>query len=97
MKEKKVCLNETLLRIPKGKVLAMREEVIKLIPRIIYANPKSRLETIEDAFDMEKGQDLDVAVKGMLERVQKVKKAMEKGQDPSIGFAEANSRKFDLL
>ncbi|KAL5542904.1 hypothetical protein UlMin_010614 [Ulmus minor] len=89
LKEKKVCLNETLLRIPKCEVLAMREEVIKLIPRIIYANPKSRLETIEDAFDM--------AVKGMLERVQKVKKAMEKGQDPSIGFAEANSRKFDLL
>ncbi|KAJ7957312.1 xyloglucan galactosyltransferase KATAMARI1-like [Quillaja saponaria] len=66
VKEKKVLVNETLLRIPKSEVLAMRKKVIKLIPKITYANPKSRLENIEDAFD--------IAVKGILQRVEKIRR-----------------------
>lgn len=81
VKQSTTNISETLRRVPKSEVLAMREEVIKLIPRIIYANPKSSLERFEDAFD--------IAVKGVLERVEKVRKKVEEGmdKDPGNGFA----------
>ncbi|KAM1204425.1 hypothetical protein ACFX2J_020112 [Malus domestica] len=34
-------VNETLLQIPKHQVAEMREEVIRLIPRVIYADPRA--------------------------------------------------------
>ena len=86
LKEKKVIINETLLRVPKKEVLAMREEVIKLIPKIVYADPRYRLESLEDAFD--------IAVKGVLQRVEAVRREIKEGKDPSIGFAELNGTKF---
>jgi hypothetical protein len=86
VKEKRAAVNERLLRIPKKKVLAMREEVIKLIPRIVYADPRSRRESFEDAFD--------IAVKGVLERVERVRREIEEGEDPSIDFSELNGTKF---
>ncbi|KAK7859358.1 putative xyloglucan galactosyltransferase gt14 [Quercus suber] len=89
LKEKKVLINETLLRVPKKEVLAMREEVKKLIPSIIYADPRYRLESHEDAFD--------IAVKGVLERVEAVRREIKEGKDPSIGFAELNGSKFELI
>ncbi|XVE81240.1 hypothetical protein DITRI_Ditri15bG0047400 [Diplodiscus trichospermus] len=61
----KVSINQTLLQISKDEELAMREEVIRLIPRIIYADPRSRLETVEDAFDL--------AINGILKRIQTLK------------------------
>ena len=61
VKEGKVMINETLFNVSKSEVLAMREEVIRLIPRIVYRYPGSRLETIEDAFD--------IAIKGVLGRI----------------------------
>lgn len=72
VKYKKVTINETLLRVPKNEVSAMREEVIKLIPRIVYANPRSRLKTLEDAFD--------IAVKGVLERVETLRRRLRRVQ-----------------
>ncbi|CAN6678365.1 unnamed protein product [Malus baccata var. baccata] len=49
---------------------ALREEVIRLIPRVIYADPRaSRLATVEDAFE--------IAVKGVLGKVQKTRKDMK--------------------
>ena len=86
LKDRKVLINETLLQVPKKEVLAMREEVIKLIPRIVYADPRYRLESLEDAFD--------IAVKGVLDRVEAVRRGIQKGKDPSIGFAEYNVTKF---
>ena len=86
LKDRKVLINETLLQVPKKEVLAMREEVIKLIPRINYEDPRYRLESLEDAFD--------IAVKGVLERVEAVRRGIKKGTDPSIGFAEYNVTKF---
>ena len=62
VKEKRVMINEKLSRVPKSEVLAMRKEIVRLIPRIIYRYPSSRLETIEDAFD--------IAVKGILGRIE---------------------------
>ncbi|KAK8332581.1 hypothetical protein V6Z12_A10G148400, partial [Gossypium hirsutum] len=53
----------TLLQVSKDDELSMREEVIRLIPRIIYADGRSRLESTEDdAFDL--------AIKGVLKRIE---------------------------
>ncbi|KAF5950547.1 hypothetical protein HYC85_012540 [Camellia sinensis] len=72
IKDGKVNIGETLSRISEEEVAEMREEIVKLIPRIIYANPMSRLETLEDAFD--------IAIEGVLERVEKIRKEMEGGK-----------------
>ncbi|TQE07349.1 hypothetical protein C1H46_007002 [Malus baccata] len=89
IKDQKAIINETLLRIPKHQVVAMRKEVIRLIPRVIYANPMApRLETVEDAFD--------IAVKGMLDKVEKIRRDMKEGKDPGVAFSELNGRKFDM-
>ncbi|KDP32605.1 hypothetical protein JCGZ_13155 [Jatropha curcas] len=86
IKDWKAGINKTLLRIPEDRVLYMREEVIRLIPRIIYADPRSKLETIEDAFDL--------AVKGILERIESVRRVIKEGKDPSIGFADEDNYRF---
>jgi len=79
-------VEQVLQGIPEGEVLAMREEVIKVIPNIIYADPRSKLDSFEDAFDL--------AVKGMLERIEKVREATRRGRDPSIGFADEDHYKY---
>lgn len=89
IRDQKVMINETLHRIPKRQVSAMREEVIRLIPRVIYADPRApRLETVEDAFD--------IAVKGVLDRVERIRREMKQGKDLGIAFPELNTTKFDL-
>ncbi|KAM1414442.1 hypothetical protein ACFX2I_006218 [Malus domestica] len=67
----------------------MREEVVKLIPRVIYADPGSRLETLEDAFD--------IAVKGVLERVETIRKDMREGKNTSFDYVEKVSWKYNLF
>lgn len=79
-------LEKILLGISKEKELAMREEVVGLIPRIIYADPRSRLKTFEDAFDL--------TVKGVLERIEGVRRIIKEGKDPSVGFAEGDDYKY---
>ncbi|RVW65821.1 putative xyloglucan galactosyltransferase GT11 [Vitis vinifera] len=69
-------IEKILHRIPREEVVAMREEVIRLISKVIYANPKSRLETLEDAFD--------IAVKAVLERVETVRRDMREGRNSSL-------------
>ncbi|KAI4379342.1 hypothetical protein MLD38_005656 [Melastoma candidum] len=60
--QNKVSVTETLLRIPSETVKEMREEVIKLIPGVIYADPRHDVEHgLEDAFDL--------AIKGVLNRI----------------------------
>ncbi|XP_073269813.1 probable xyloglucan galactosyltransferase GT11 [Primulina huaijiensis] len=85
VKNKKVSIERLLSRIPKNKVLSMREEVIKLIPNVTYADPKSRLETVEDAFDL--------AVKGVLRRVEGLRRDMKEGRNSS-DFDEEKSWKY---
>ncbi|XP_062205819.1 xyloglucan galactosyltransferase KATAMARI1 homolog [Phragmites australis] len=58
-----VSIEETLSKIPPEAVMAMREEVIGLIPRVVYADPRSRRVDFRDAFD--------VAVEAVVERVAK--------------------------
>ncbi|KAL8158319.1 xyloglucan galactosyltransferase KATAMARI1 homolog [Apium graveolens] len=68
---------ETILRaIPNSQVRSMREEVIGLIPRVTYADPRSSLETLEDAFD--------TALRGVIKRVEIIKKVTEDGRNASV-------------
>lgn len=50
-------------------VKGMREEVIRLIPRVIYAHPRASLGTLEDAFD--------IAVKRVVERIERIRREMK--------------------
>ncbi|KAK8275674.1 hypothetical protein V6Z11_D10G152400 [Gossypium hirsutum] len=86
LSEWKINLNETLLRMPEDRILRLREEVIKLIPRVVYASSRSRSETLEDAFDL--------AVKGILDRIESVRVMIREGKDPSIGFADGDDYKY---
>ncbi|KAE9595223.1 hypothetical protein Lal_00009316 [Lupinus albus] len=63
---KRTIIQDTLSRFSKEQVLAMREQVIRMIPSIIYRKPGSRLEKFEDAFD--------VAVKGVIQRIEGIKR-----------------------
>lgn len=90
VKGKEVNVSEILERISSKEIMGMRNEVVKMIPRVIYADPRSRLESFEDAFD--------IAVNGILERIERVrKKGIEEGKDPSVGFADLNLKKFEML
>ncbi|XP_048427535.1 LOW QUALITY PROTEIN: probable xyloglucan galactosyltransferase GT14 [Pyrus x bretschneideri] len=78
-------IDEILLGISKENELAIREEVRRLIPNLVYADPRSRLET-EDAFDL--------AIKGILDRIKDVRKVIREGNDLSIGFTDEDSYKY---
>ncbi|KAK4440871.1 putative xyloglucan galactosyltransferase GT11 [Sesamum alatum] len=86
VKQKKVSIDSVLSRIPKSKVAAMREEVIKLIPNVIYADPKSRLKKLDDAFDL--------AIRGIVGRIESLKKDMREGRNSSAEFHPDNSWKY---
>ncbi|MQL87043.1 hypothetical protein Taro_019578 [Colocasia esculenta] len=76
VREGKVSIEERLGRIPEREVRAMREEVIKMIPRLVYANPKAReTSTVKDAFE--------VALEGVIERVDRLRKEMRSGEVPA--------------
>ncbi|XP_048504407.1 xyloglucan galactosyltransferase KATAMARI1 homolog [Beta vulgaris subsp. vulgaris] len=62
-----ISIEKVLSEISEKDVSAMREEVIKLIPRIIYA--RKSLETFEDAFD--------VSVKKVLERIEDARRLFD--------------------
>ncbi|CAM0906878.1 unnamed protein product [Alopecurus aequalis] len=46
-----VSIEETLRAIPPAVVREMQEEVVRLVPRLVYADPRYTLETMKDAFD----------------------------------------------
>ncbi|KAK6928941.1 Exostosin, GT47 domain [Dillenia turbinata] len=88
VREKNVSIEKVLLGISEKEVSRMREEVVRLIPKVIYSNPASRLETVEDAFDK--------AVKGVVERVEKRRRESREGKDSSMDFPEGASWKYYL-
>ncbi|KAK8493020.1 hypothetical protein V6N13_060514 [Hibiscus sabdariffa] len=77
-----------LSRYSQHQIKAMRQEVVELIPKVIYANPKSRFKRFEDAFD--------IAVNRVLERVNKVREIIKEGKDPSVDFAVGNQWQLKL-
>ncbi|KAG7013774.1 putative xyloglucan galactosyltransferase GT14, partial [Cucurbita argyrosperma subsp. argyrosperma] len=72
--------------ISKERESAMREEVIRMIPRIVYADPRSSSWDFEDAFDL--------AIKGILERVEDVRRKIREGRDPGEGFDDPDDFKY---
>uniref|UniRef100_A0A7N0REM6 Exostosin GT47 domain-containing protein n=1 Tax=Kalanchoe fedtschenkoi TaxID=63787 RepID=A0A7N0REM6_KALFE len=76
---KKADIRSILSRIPAEKVTAMRREVIKMIPRVIYRNA-GRGDGLEqkDAFD--------VAVEGILNRVENIKREFSSGIESGLYF-----------
>ncbi|XP_010256900.1 PREDICTED: xyloglucan galactosyltransferase MUR3-like [Nelumbo nucifera] len=89
VKAGKVNIEERLLRIPRDKVKSMREKVIQMIPRLIYADPRSGLQTIEDAFDL--------AVQGVIGRVNKIRRGIRDGPDSEMDYREDESWKYRLF
>ncbi|CAL4937608.1 unnamed protein product [Urochloa decumbens] len=82
VRERNVSIEAVLRAIPPATVERMREEVIKLIPTVIYADPRSRLETIKDAFD--------VAVEGILDLVARIKNGEDLDSDRPVSDDPAN-------
>ncbi|KAL6643140.1 hypothetical protein ACP70R_021321 [Stipagrostis hirtigluma subsp. patula] len=74
-----VSIEETLRKIPPETVRAMREEVIGLIPRVVYADPSSRLVDFKDAFD--------IAVDEVIHRVAKWRRAAAARDDDDAPVA----------
>ncbi|CAM0913269.1 unnamed protein product [Alopecurus aequalis] len=64
-------IEEVLRKIPRTKVAQMREEVIRLIPRVMYRHPMANGVVFKDAFD--------VAVDAVIDRVTKRRRAMAEG------------------
>lgn len=81
-------IEERLKSIHPDVVKQMREEVINLIPKVIYADPRSKLETLKDAFD--------VSIEAIINKVTKLRRDIIAGQEDK-DFIEENSWKYSLL
>ncbi|KAK4745867.1 hypothetical protein SAY87_012179 [Trapa incisa] len=89
IRKRNVTIEARLKEITLEQVKKMREEVINLIPRLIYADPRSKLETLRDAFD--------VAVQAVIDKVTRLRKNIIQGRTEYDNFIEENSWKYDLL
>lgn len=87
-RKRKFTIEEILSQISPEQVKIMREEVISLIPRLIYADPRSKLETLKDAFD--------VSVQAIIKKVTNLRRDIIEGHRDD-NFIEENSWKYDLL
>ncbi|KAL5217602.1 hypothetical protein ABZP36_018286 [Zizania latifolia] len=81
-------IEERLKSIHPDMVKKMREDVINLIPRVIYADPRSKLETLKDAFD--------VSVEAIINKVTQLRRDIIEDREDK-DFVEENSWKYDLL
>jgi xyloglucan galactosyltransferase MUR3 len=61
-------LEDVLRRFGRAQVAAMREQVVRLIPRIVYRDPRAGAEGFRDAFD--------IAIDGVIERVARIKRGL---------------------
>ncbi|XP_049933946.1 xyloglucan galactosyltransferase KATAMARI1 homolog [Nymphaea colorata] len=89
IRKRNISIEQRLLQISPEQVKIMREEVISLIPRLVYADPRSKLETLHDAFD--------VAVDAIIDKVTKLRKDIIEGRDDSDTYVEEISWKYALL
>ncbi|XP_077228611.1 xyloglucan galactosyltransferase MUR3-like [Tasmannia lanceolata] len=88
IRKRNISIDERLSQISPEQVGIMREEVISLIPRLIYADPRSRLETLKDAFD--------VSVQAIIDKVTALRRDIIEGRNDD-DFVEENSWKYALL
>ncbi|PPD89640.1 hypothetical protein GOBAR_DD13427 [Gossypium barbadense] len=89
IRKRNISIEERLSQISPEQVKIMRETVINLIPRLIYADPRSKLETLQDAFD--------VAVQAVIDKVTRLRRNIIQGCTEYDNFVEENSWKYDLL
>ncbi|KAK9727233.1 hypothetical protein RND81_05G267400 [Saponaria officinalis] len=90
VKNGSLSIEKKLVSISKDEIENMREEVIKLIPRVVYANPKAKLEKFEDAFD--------VSINEVLKRVEDIKKVIKEGVNSTYeSFPEEFSWKYNFF
>ncbi|KAF2307150.1 hypothetical protein GH714_025128 [Hevea brasiliensis] len=89
IRKRNVSIEEVLSKIPPEQVKIMREKVISLIPGLIYADPRSELETLKDAFD--------VAVQAVIDKVTRLRRNLIEGRTEYDNFVEENSWKYELL
>ncbi|CAM0913268.1 unnamed protein product [Alopecurus aequalis] len=82
-------IEEVLRKIPRTKVAQMREEVIRLIPRVMYRDPMANGVVFKDAFD--------VAVDAVIDRVTKRRRAATEGRQYEDSIDGHDSWKYDLL
>lgn len=81
-----VRVEEILSQISQDAVSSMREEIIRLIPKVIYA--RNKLQSIEDAFD--------ITVKRVLERIEDFRRQIVEGKNPRDKFPETSTWKYYL-
>ncbi|KAG0552824.1 hypothetical protein BDA96_01G540900 [Sorghum bicolor] len=92
VRRRNVSIEAVLRAIPPATVVRMQQEVIRLIPSLLYADPRSKLETVKDA--------VDVAVDGILDTVARIKNGEDVNcggpvdKDPPNLFASTASRFF---
>ncbi|KAL9238769.1 hypothetical protein vseg_013147 [Gypsophila vaccaria] len=86
VKMRNYSIEKRLLSIPKDEIKEMRDEVIKLIPRIVYAHPNYRLKKYEDAFD--------VTVNEVLKRITEIKDGISNNSTTYESFPEEFSWKY---
>ncbi|KAJ6728959.1 EXOSTOSIN HEPARAN SULFATE GLYCOSYLTRANSFERASE -RELATED [Salix viminalis] len=89
IRKRNVSIEERLSQISPEQVKILRENVINLIPSLIYADPRSKLETLKDAFD--------VAVQAIIDKVTRLRKNIIEGRTEYDNFVEENSWKYALL
>lgn len=88
LRKRNISIEERLNQIPQDQVKMMREEVINLIPRLIYADPRSKLDSHKDAFD--------VSVQAIIDKVTRLRKDIIEGRS-NDDFIEELSWKYALL
>ncbi|XP_023534361.1 xyloglucan galactosyltransferase MUR3-like [Cucurbita pepo subsp. pepo] len=88
IRKRNVSIEERLSQISPEQLKLMQEEVISMIPRLVYADPRSKLETLKDAFD--------VSVQAIIDKVTKLRKDIIEGHTDK-NFIEENSWKYALL
>lgn len=89
VRKKNLSIEERLREISPQQVEIMREAVINLIPKLVYADPRSKLETLRDAFD--------VSVQAIIDKVTRYRKNIIQGRSEYDYFFEENSWKYALL
>ncbi|KAG6606344.1 Xyloglucan galactosyltransferase MUR3, partial [Cucurbita argyrosperma subsp. argyrosperma] len=88
IRKRNVSIEERLSQISPEQLKLMQEEVISMIPRLVYADPRSKLETLKDAFD--------VSVQAIIDKVTKLRIDIIEGHTDK-NFIEENSWKYALL
>ncbi|KAH9785147.1 Xyloglucan galactosyltransferase MUR3 [Citrus sinensis] len=89
IRKRNVSIEERLKQISPEQIMEMRETVINLIPRVIYADPRSKLATFKDSFD--------VAVQSIIDRVTRLRRLTIEGLPEYDNFVEQNGWKYALL